>query len=378
MTRGARIYLDHNASSPMRPEARAAVVAALDIAGNPSSIHAEGRAARNLVETAREQVAALSGSAPRQVVFTSGGSEALNWVLRSGFDCIVASALEHDAVRAAIEHSGARTIEIAATDAGVIDLGSLARALDEAKGHDRAALALQIANNETGAIQPFAEAAALAKAAGVTVIADAVQAAGRIPLDFTSLGADYMALSAHKLGGPKGAGALLIAEGRYATPLVAGGGQEMGRRAGTENVPGIAGFGAAAEAARRDIERMTGLVRLRGRLERGVKAATPAVRFIADAVRRLPGTSSIALAGCSAETLVIQLDLAGLAVSAGSACTSGKVARSRVLTAMSLPEEIVRAAIRVSLGWSTRESDVEAFIAAWGVINARHGAKRVA
>jgi cysteine desulfurase len=376
--RSARIYLDHNASSPLRPEAKAAAVAALDQAGNPSSVHAEGRAARGIVETAREQVAALAGSMPRQVVFTSGGTEALNWVLHSGFECIVYSALEHECVRAAIERSGARAIELTATQAGIIDLSCLERAIGEARTCSRAALALQLANNETGAIQPFAEAAAIAKAAGVAVVADGVQAAGKVPLDFATLGADYLALCAHKLGGPKGVGALVIAEGRYATPLVAGGGQEMGRRAGTENVSGIAGFGAAAEAAKRNLEQMNVLARWRGRLERGVRAATPAVRFIADGTRRLPNTSSIALSGTSAETLVIQLDLAGFAVSAGAACSSGKVSRSRVLSAMGLPEETVRAAIRVSLGWSTRESDIEAFIAAWGQINARHAARRVA
>ncbi len=377
MTR-ERTYLDHNASSPLRPEARAALLAALDLAGNPSSVHAEGRAARAIVERSREEVAKLAGVSARQVVFTSGGTEALNWVLRSGFDTIIASALEHYAVLAAVRASGANAIELPATRDGVIDLSALERMLTSCKDKGRSALALQVANNETGAIQPLAEAARMAKTAGVVVVADAVQAAGKLPLDMSALGADYLALSAHKLGGPKGIGALVIAEGRYATAHLAGGGQEGNRRAGTENVAGIAGFGAAANAAVRDLARSEGLARLRGRLERGVKRATPAAEFIADRVRRLPNTSCIALAGTTAETLVIQLDLAGLAVSAGAACSSGKVARSRVLDAMKLGSDLARSAIRISLGWSTHEADVERFIAAWSSVTARHATRRVA
>ena len=360
----ARTYLDWNATAPLRPEARAAFVAALDIAGNPSSPHAEGRRARAIVEDAREQVAALVGAKPAEVVFTSGGTEANNAVLSGGWDTIFVAGIEHDSVLAPARASGARVVDLE------VDTGGVVRA-DTAcvlAGAERALLSIQLANNETGVLQPVAEIAAGAKSRGALVHTDAVQAAGRVAIDMRALGVDYLTLSAHKLGGPKGIGALVIDERESLPPLVMGGGQERRRRAGTENVAAIAGFGAAAMAARRDLAQMQRVGALRDALEARVKAVSPSVVVVGGATRRLPNTTGIALPGASAETLVIALDLAGIAVSAGAACSSGKVGASHVLSAMGLEPSLARAAIRVSLGWSTSEDDIEAFIAVWSKV----------
>ena len=370
-----RTYLDWNATAPLRPEARAACISALDVVGNPSSPHAEGRRARAIVEDAREQVAALVGAKPAEVVFTSGGTEANNSVLAAVWDTIVLPSVEHDSVRGPARASKARVIEIPVGRNGVVSVDALA-AIDGSAG--RSLVSLQLANNETGVIQPVAEVAAVAKAHGVFVHTDAVQAAGRIPVDLRALGVDCLSLSAHKIGGPKGVGALVIHERASLPAFIAGGGQERRRRAGTENVAAIAGFGAAAEAARRDIARMRDVAELRERLEREVRALTPGVVVIGADVARLPNTTNIALAGTSAETLVIALDLAGVMVSAGAACLSGKVGTSHVLEAMGLETTLARAAIRVSLGWNSRESDVATFVEAWSRVTARHRERAVA
>jgi cysteine desulfurase len=370
-----RTYLDWNATAPLRPEAREACIAALDVVGNPSSPHAHGRRARAIVEDAREQVAALVGTRPAEVVFTSGGTEANNAVLAAGWDTIVLSGIEHDSVRAPARAGKARIIEMPVARNGMVRVDV---AITAGASASRSLMSLQVANNETGVIQPVAEAAAAAKAQGFLIHTDAVQAAGRIPVDLRALGVDYLTLSAHKLGGPKGIGALVMHERASLPALISGGGQERRRRAGTENVTAIAGFGAAAEAALRDLARMKQVSALRDRLEDQVRAVTPDIVVIGADAPRLPNTANIALAGMSAETLVIALDLAGVAVSAGAACSSGKVGTSHVLEAMGLEQTVARAAIRVSLGWSSTERDVAAFVEAWGRVAARRRERAVA
>jgi cysteine desulfurase len=374
---GRRVYLDWNATSPLREEARAAVLAALDLVGNPSSPHAEGRRVRALVEDAREEVAALVGARPAEVVFTGGGTEANNWVLARGWETVRLADIEHDSVRIPARNSGARVVKLPVDANGVVAAAVLDAGTDE-PGGARALLSLQMANNETGILQRVAQLAAIGKARGMSVHTDAVQAAGRIAVDFRTLGVDFLSLSAHKLGGPKGVGALVIRDGAALPPLIVGGGQERRRRAGTENVPAIAGFGAAARAAVRDLAKMRGIGTLRDRLEADIRAVTPAARLIAAGAERLPNTASIALPGASAETMVIALDLAGVAVSAGAACSSGKVGASHVLEAMGVEPALARAAIRVSLGWGSSERDVAAFVEAWSRLAAHLQQRAVA
>lgn len=365
MTR-ARTYLDHNATSPLRPEARAAVEKALDVVGNPSSVHADGRAARQLVDDAREQVAALAGARPSEVVFTSGATEANNWVMRDGWDAILLSGIEHDAVLAPARASMARVVEVGTDRDGVADVGGFAAAiLQEPDVRGRVLATLQMANNETGVIQPAGELADFCRAHGVSFHTDAVQAAGRVPLGFEAMGADTMALSSHKIGGPMGVGALIIRDGVSLGSLIAGGGQERRRRSGTENVPGIAGFGAAAERASAELADIGRISTLRDRLEAGLREISPAATIISAGADRLANTVGVAHPGITAETLVIKLDLAGISVSAGSACSSGKVGQSHVLMAMGLAPEIGRSTIRISLGWSTTEADIATFLNSW-------------
>lgn len=362
----ARTYLDWNASAPLLPEARAAMLAALDVVGNPSSVHGEGRAARGIIEDAREQVARLVGARPQEVVFTSGATEANNAVIWSGRDAIFAAAIEHDSVLAPIAVAGARHGTIAVGADGVVR----AEGLDEPfaavlASTTRALVSLQFANNETGAVQPVAEVAALARTYGLRVHSDATQAVGRVAVDFVSLGLDYLSLSSHKLGGPKGAGALIVRDGAPLVPLIAGGGQERRQRAGTENLAAIAGFGAAARVALAGLDGYARVAKLRDQLEGEVVRATPHAVIIAADAPRLANTSCIALPRRAAETLVAALDLSGIAVSAGAACSSGKVAQSHVLTAMGLAPDIARSAIRISMGPTTTDNDIAAFLAAW-------------
>ena len=356
-----RLYLDHNATSPLRPVAAAAMVAALRLSGNASSIHAEGRAARAVIEEAREKLAALVGAKAKNVVFTSGGTEAACLALtpalgRAGVappGRLLLGASEHACVLNGHRFDKAAASVIGVQPDGVIDLAALDAAL--AQGGP-AMLALQGANNETGVIQPVAEAAALVHAAGGLLVCDAVQLAGRMPCTINALGADVLIVSAHKFGGPKGAGALVFASDslQLASPLLRGGGQERGLRAGTENIAAIAGFGAAAAEAAAGLsseaERLAGL---RAVIEAGIDRAAPGACFLCHNALRLPNTVAFSVPGVSAETLLIALDLAGVAVSSGSACSSGKVATSHVLTAMGVAPELARGAVRVSLGWST-------------------------
>jgi cysteine desulfurase len=359
-------YLDWNATAPLRPEAAAAMTEALSLCGNPSSVHRWGRAARGRVEAAREAVAALAGAAPGGVVFTSGGTEANHLaLLGSGRDCVLVSAVEHPSVLGAVP--GAERIPVDGD--GIVDLAALAAML--AAGAHPALVSVMLANNETGIVQPAREIAAIARDHGALFHCDAVQAAGKIPLSVAELGADFLTLSAHKIGGPPGAGALICASADPA-PLLRGGGQERNRRAGTENLAGIAGFAAAANACdTAEYERVRGL---RDRLE----AALPGAVVIGAAAPRLPNTSAIAMPGVPAETQIIALDLDGVMVSAGAACSSGKVGPSHVLAAMGIPPGTAGATIRVSLGWSTTEADIAHFIDAWTSLHRRTQAKQAA
>ena len=355
-------YLDWNATGRLRPEAREAVLEALEACGNPSSIHRAGRAARRFTERAREQVAALVGVEPRSVVFTSGGTEANALALSPALgDALFVSAIEHPSVRCGGRFPSVE--EIAVTGEGVVDLVDLERRL---AGVSRPLVSIMLANNETGVVQPVAEAAEIVHAAGGLLHVDAVQGAGRIACDFKALGADLMTLSAHKIGGPQGVGALLKREALDLQPLLRGGGQERGARAGTENVPGIAGFGAAAAAVSRSWrDEAAHTAALRDRLESGLKAISPQAAIFGAASVRLPNTTLFAVPGVKAETAVIALDLEGVAVSSGAACSSGKVTPSHVLAAMGVPAELADGALRLSLGYSTTEAEIETFLKAW-------------
>jgi cysteine desulfurase len=372
-----RVYLDWNATAPLRPDARAAMIAALDQVGNPSSVHHEGRAARRLIEEARERVAALVGAEPRNLVFTSGGTEANMMALspalepperKSGFHRLLTSAVEHASVRAGGGFRSHQVEQIAVTGDGLVDLELLERRLNELQrqGGQPPLVSIMAANNETGVIQPVETAADLVHAAGGLLHVDAVQVAGRIPCDIGRSGADLMTVSAHKLGGPQGVGALIKRSADLHLPeaLLRGGGQERGARAGTENVAGISGFGAAVASAMAamvaDAERMRSL---RDRLEAGF-ARGPTVVFGRN-TERLPNTSLFAAPGLRAETALINLDLEGFAVSSGSACSSGKVAASHVLAAMGVAENLSSGAIRLSLGPATCENEIDLFLEAW-------------
>lgn len=343
------IYLDYNATAPVRPEAAEAVARALAVGGNPSSVHAVGRAARQTVEKARAQVAALVGVVPGSVTFTSGGTEANALAIESataaGFTKIIVSAGEHDVVLESARASGLPVEVMPINEAGAADVTWLWANIGE-----KTLVCLMLANNETGVIQHVAEAAAIVREAGGWLHVDAVQAAGKIAIDFTALGADTMALSAHKLGGPQGVGALVAGTRATLARRLHGGGQERGRRAGTENVPGIAGFGAAAEAAQRDLPAIADQRQWRDELAARVKADGAVV--LGEGAERLPQTLCFAAPGFGSELQVMNLDLAGVMVSAGSACSSGKVKASRVVEAMGRAD-LAPFTLRVSGGWAS-------------------------
>lgn len=385
MTAG-RAYLDHNATTPVRPEVVEAVAHALSLPGNPSSVHGEGRAARGALEHAREQVAALVGAKASNIVFTSGGTEANVTVLSPGLmdcdggrDCIrtpasllLYSATEHACVREGHRFATGAVEAIPVDGNGLVDLAwldeRLARFVADHPGA-RALVSIHLANNETGVIQPIAQAAEIVHRHGGLLHSDAVQAAGKIAIDIATLGADVLTLSAHKIGGPKGVGAIVFRTGalELADKPMRGGGQERGWRAGTENLPGIIGFGAAADVARELLtEEAERLAQLRDRLEAGLATLSPETAIFGQAAPRLPNTSAFATPGLKAETLLIKLDLAGAALSSGSACSSGKVKRSHVLDAMKVAPAMSAGALRASLGWTTCEADIDLFLAAYG------------
>lgn len=369
-----RIYLDYNATAVLRPQARAAMISALDLVGNTSAVHAEGRAARAVVERAREAVARMAGAEAKNVTFTSGATEALNLALtphwhddarREPLDGLLLVATEHAAVMKGHRFDTAVTEILPVGHDGRLDLMALDQVLERWAGK-RVMLAIQTANNETGVLQPVAEAAARIHAAGGIVLVDAVQSAGKMTLDMAGLNADILVVSAHKIGGPSGVGALIRAREalHLAQPMIKGGGQEKGTRAGTVNVPGIAGFGAAALAAVADIEdEAARLASFCDRIESGLADIAPDFTVFGEGAPRLPNTVSFAIPGITSETALMTLDLAGLAVSAGSACSSGKVGVSHVLTAMGVPTELARGVIRISLGWSTTEEEVRETLA---------------
>jgi cysteine desulfurase len=366
----SRAYLDWNATTPLRAEARSAMLAASELIGNPSSVHAEGREARRLVEDARALLATSVGALARNVVFTSAGTEANALALSPGLrsrsggpvERLLVSAIEHASVLAGGRFPADKIGQIGVTRSGVIDLHHLKALLGDGPP---ALVSIMAANNETGALQPVAEAAGIVRGAGGLLHVDAIQALGKIPFDIKAIGADLATFSAHKIGGPKGVGALVVAEGVAALePLLRGGGQELNRRAGTENVAGIAGFGAAVrvalEALPEDAERMASL---RDRLENGIRSMGATV-FSSD-VRRLPNTVLFTAPGLKAETAVIGFDLEGVAVSSGSACSSGKVQPSHVLSAMGYDPTVAQGAVRLSLGWSTEPDDINRALEAW-------------
>lgn len=372
------VYLDHNATSPLRLKARDAMLAALAEFGNATSVHAAGRRARARVEAARETVARLAGARAGNVVFTSGGSEANALALRGAvFGALAAedritrlfvSAIEHESVRAnalALADSvpGLKLSQIAVGTDGAVDLAALRLQLMQGKG--RALVSVMAANNETGVIQPLAEVVKILRTECVNGLlhVDAVQAAGRVPLAFDRIGADLLTVSAHKLGGPQGAGALLVREGVALAPLFAGA-QEMGRRAGTENVAAIAGFGAAAEEIYEAHDEAARIRALRDGFEAGLKRLAPDVVIFGAAAERLGNTSNFAIPGLAAETALMALDLDGVAISSGAACSSGTVKPSPVLAAMGVDEALARSGLRVSLGWPNTESDIDAALTA--------------
>lgn len=382
----ARAYLDHNATTPVRPEVVASIADALTLPGNPSSVHAEGRAARAAVETAREHVAALLGGKPANIVFTGSGSEANATLLSPGLmdcdggrDCVrmpasllLHSATEHPCVRDGNRFPAGAAETIPVDGDGVIDLAwlkeRLGRFASEAPGL-RAVVSVHLANNETGVIQPVAKVSAIAKRYGGIMHCDAVQAAGKIAIDIQALGVDALTVSAHKFGGPKGVGAILLRTGalELSDKLIRGGGQERGWRAGTENLPGIVGMGAAARIARESLDgESPRLGAMRDRLEAGLLALAPDTTIFGQGAERLPNTTAFATPGMKAETALIQLDLAGIALSSGSACSSGKVRRSHVLDAMGVDPAMSAGALRASLGWTTCEAEIDQFLAAYG------------
>ncbi len=361
----SRHYLDHNATAPLRPEAVAAVAEAMAAVGNPSSVHAEGRIARAFVENARDRLAALVGAPRDGIIFTGGGTEAIHLALHGAVgaglvDRLIVSALEHAATPANAADCGQPVDTAPALANGLVDLDALQRLAGEG---GRPLVCLMLANNETGAIQPVAEASAIAHAAGGLLFVDAAQAVGKIPVDFDALGADLIAATAHKFGGPVGAGALIARAGLPLAPVFRGGGQESNRRAGTHNAPAIAGFGAACERAVDSLARARDIAALRDRME-AAAAAAGAVVWARDAAR-LPGTLSFTAPGFTGETQLMAMDLAGIAVSAGSACSSGKAKPSHVLAAMGASDEEARCSLRVSIGWSSTEEDADAFCREW-------------
>jgi cysteine desulfurase len=378
-----RAYLDHNATAPLRPEAELALLAALKLPGNASSIHTEGRAARSVMDKAREAVAMLIGARPGNLVFTAGGTESIAMALRPGFrrgggkpaDLLLVGATEHPCVLTGHGFDADHAHIIPVDGDGVIDLVWLEARLAQAANEGRTALvSVQLANNETGVIQQVAQIARLAKANGALIHCDAVQGAGRIRVDLEALGVDALSVSAHKMGGPKGVGALALADG-VAMPgaLIRGGGQERSRRAGTENIPAIAGFGAAALAISGELDaKTTHIQALRDEFEHRLMAIAPDATIFGQDAPRLPNTSGFAISGRGAPETLILLDLAGVSVSSGAACSSGKVAPSHVLKAMGISDVLSACALRVSLGWSSTQTDIDLALHAFERAVSRH------
>jgi cysteine desulfurase len=370
---GSNIYLDHNASAPLLPEARAAMLAAFDLTGNPSSVHAHGRALRAVVETGRGQVAALTGAERKQVVFTGSASEAITQAIVGGARAfpvkrIVVSAGEHTAALKAAEATGLPVTTLGLDADGIVDLEALAALV---AGDELLLVAIHTVNNETGVVQPLSRIEALVGPTPHLLFIDAAQACGKLPLEFSARAADMMAVSAHKIGGPVGIGALLVKSHADEVRLIPGGGQEQGRRGGTEAAALIAGFGAAAEAFPKAYvpETTAGLV---SQLEAGIRHLAPDALIFGESVERAGNVVDFAVPGLGNAVAMMGLDLAGVSVSSGSACSSGKVGPSHVLAAMGYAPEICSGALRVSLGWTSNEHDVEGFLSAFETVLTRH------
>lgn len=350
------VYLDYNATAPMRPEIRDLVIQVMEGVGNGSSVHAYGRVARRYIETARGQVADLCGVEPEQVTFTSGATESINTVLYHYRDKhVLVSGIEHPAVLQSAPHSE----KIPVTTDGVIDLNALE---DLLKAAPSALVCIMLVNSETGVIQPITEAAKLVHDHGARLFVDAVQAAGRIDISLNKLGADYMALSAHKIAGPQGVGALITKSGIETPRFMLGGGQEKNCRAGTHNTAGIAGMGLAAQIAKENIAQYETITKMRDDMEAKIRALTNGIKIYGDHAPRVGNTSNIGLHGVPAQTQMMALDLDGIAVSSGSACSSGSFKPSHVLTAMGADESEAKSALRISIGWNTTQGDIDAFL----------------
>lgn len=365
------IYLDYNASAPLKPEAREAVIAALSAMGNPSSVHQSGRQVRAILEKARQQVADLVGGRAQDVVFTSGATEANNLAIR-GFvpdgepRRIIVNATEHPSVLEAVSD----TEKLPVGEDGIVDIGLLQRMLAD-RDWRHCLVSVMAVNNETGVVQPIEEVVSVAHAAGAKVHCDAVQAAGHMPIDMLARGIDIVTVSGHKMGGPRGVGAVVTAPDITLNARIRGGGQERGKRSGTENVSGIAGFGAVCAAEAEYEQNVLRARALRDRLENQLRELVPQATVIAGTSPRVGHVCCVAIAGASAETQVMALDLDGIAVSAGSACSSGKIKRSQVLTEMGVGDELSGSAIRVSFGWDSTDEDLEGFLVAYGRMAAR-------
>ncbi len=361
-----RTYLDHNATSPLRPSAKAAMLSAMEHGGNPSSIHAEGRAAYKIIDDARTKLGFMLGCLPQMITFTSGGTESNNMAIRGvGAERILVSAIEHPSVLDAAKATGKQVERIPVDPQGRVDLKAFEALLIRAPN---TLVSIMLANNETGVIQDMAVIAAMARGAGALLHVDAVQAFGKMPVNFGLLGCDLLTVAAHKVGGPKGIGALIMRDGLVVEPLVQGGGQELRRRSGTENVTAIAGFAALFSEPLVEAHQLT------DQLVAGLGGAL----VFSDQVHRLSNTTCFAILGMKAETILMNLDLHGYAVSSGSACSSGKVGRSHVLEAMSVPADVASCAVRVSLGWNTTADDVTSFIETFNTLRARHASRKAA
>jgi cysteine desulfurase len=368
------VYLDHNATTPVRPEAVAAITDALALEGNPSSIHAAGRAAKAVMERARDQIAFATGATAAEVVFTSGGTEANGATLiGSGAKYLVVSATEHDSIISGAEATSLPVHVISVDDHGILELEALKTVLSrEGEG---GLVSVMLANNETGVVQAIRSIADIGHDHGALVHCDAVQALGKIPVDMAALDVDYLSVSAHKIGGPKGVGALVVRAGLEIAPLVTGGGQEKGRRSGTENLIGIAGFGAAASVVEDSLRHMESLQTLRDTMEVRLLAIAPGAVIFGRDTQRLPNTTCIGMPGVRNELQVMAFDLEGLFISAGSACSSGKVASSHVLAAMHVDDAIGGNAIRISLGWNTQAGDIDRLVDVWEQVYRRQADK---
>ncbi len=363
-----KIYLDHNATTTIRPEVIDLVAQIMADTGNASSVHAHGRAARAAMDKARRQIATLAGTLPEYVTFNSGATEANNSVINAfRGETILFTATEHPSVREAVLEMAGNAIKIPVTQDGLIDVAAFEALVTEQKP---ALISIMMVNSETGVIQPVAELSKIARKIHpeVFIHTDAVQAAGRVPIDMSALRVDYLSLSAHKCGGPQGVGALICAPGSRPAKLLYGGGQERRQRAGTENVASIAGFGLSAELAMNFMDEYANLATLRTHLEEFLTKTHNSIRIFGHDAPRVSNTCCISCVGFPAQTQLMALDLEGICVSSGSACSSGSPKPSKVLTAMGASDDELGCALRISLGWNSTKSDIDGFIEAWSKI----------